>query len=96
MEKLTKDQINDRLRQVPDWRIEQGNLCKDFVFGNFSEAFGFITAVAREAERIDHHPDWSNSYNKVSIRLFTHSVNGITDNDFALARAAEKAARKSR
>ncbi len=60
-------------------------------FGGFVEAFAFMTAVALAAERLDHHPEWSNVYNQVSIRLSTHDAGGVTDYDFALALEAERA-----
>lgn len=62
----------------------------EFKFRNFSEAFGFMTRVALLAEKADHHPDWSNSYNRVSITLSTHSAGGLTGNDVALAAAIDK------
>lgn len=63
---------------------------RDFKFRDFSEAFGFMTRVALAAQQADHHPDWSNSYNKVSITLSTHSAGGLTSNDVALAAAIDK------
>lgn len=62
----------------------------EFKFKDFSEAFGFMTRVALAAQQADHHPDWSNSYNKVSIALSTHSAGGLTARDFALAAAIDK------
>lgn len=71
------------------WIFDQGRLTKTFVFRNFVEAFGFMTRVALLAEKHDHHPDWCNVYRKVTITLYTHEVNGLTEKDFALARAIE-------
>ena len=65
-------------------------ISRDFKFSDFSEAFGFMTRVALAAQQADHHPDWSNSYNKVSITLSTHSAGGLTENDIALATAIDK------
>jgi 4a-hydroxytetrahydrobiopterin dehydratase len=62
----------------------------DYKFKDFSEAFGFMTRVALAAQQADHHPDWSNSYNKVSITLSTHSAGGLTGKDVALAAAIDK------
>jgi 4a-hydroxytetrahydrobiopterin dehydratase len=62
----------------------------DYKFKDFSEAFGFMSRVALAAQQADHHPDWSNSYNKVSITLSTHSAGGLTDKDMALAAAIDK------
>jgi 4a-hydroxytetrahydrobiopterin dehydratase len=72
------------------WTEQDGALHGEFVFADFSEAFAFMTRVAFLAERADHHPDWSNSWNKVSISLSTHSAgNVVTDADRALAAAID-------
>jgi 4a-hydroxytetrahydrobiopterin dehydratase len=68
---------------------------KEFRFSSFVEAFAFMTGVALEAERRNHHPDWSNVYNRVRVRLSTHDAGGVTDFDFALAEAAERLSRGS-
>ena len=67
------------------WERQEGSLYREFRFPNFVEAFRFMTSVALIAERMNHHPDWSNVYNVVRIRLSTHDAGGITDKDFALA-----------
>jgi 4a-hydroxytetrahydrobiopterin dehydratase len=73
---------------VPDgWTQEGDTLHRELEFADFSEAFGFMTRVALLAESRNHHPDWSNSWNKVSIDLTTHDAGGLTDNDVALAEA---------
>lgn len=69
---------------------EAGAISRDFKFKDFSEAFAFMTRVALAAQQADHHPDWSNSYNKVSITLSTHSADGLTQNDIALATAIDR------
>ncbi|GAN78695.1 4a-hydroxytetrahydrobiopterin dehydratase [Acidocella aminolytica] len=73
----------------PKWHLscDQKSICQEFTFKSFSEAFSFMTHVAMLAEKLDHHPDWSNSYNKVSISLSTHSAGGLTDKDLSLAKA---------
>lgn len=65
-------------------------LTRDFKFKDFSEAFAFMTRVALLAQAADHHPEWSNVYNKVSITLSTHSAGGVTEKDISLARAIDK------
>ena len=73
------------MERLNGWRIEAGKLRRDFKFSGFVEAFGFMTRVAIVAEKMDHHPEWSNVYNRVSVDLTTHDVGGITELDFALA-----------
>ncbi len=68
------------------WKEEDNKLIKEFSFKNFVDAFGFMTKVAMEAEKMDHHPNWSNVYNKVSIELTTHSAGSkVTEKDRTLA-----------
>ncbi len=73
------------MTRLAGWQIDAGKLHRDFEFANFVEAFGFMTQVALVAEKMDHHPEWSNVYNRVSVDLTTHDVDGITELDFALA-----------
>lgn len=73
----------------PPWQIVNGHLHKTFSFTDFTAAFAFMTAVARHAERLDHHPDWCNSYREVRIDLLTHSLGGISTLDFELAQIIE-------
>lgn len=79
-------QIADFLSAHPEWTQQDGKLQRELVFKNFSEAFAFMQRVAKMAEEMDHHPDWSNVYNRVSIALSTHDVGGITALDFELAK----------
>jgi 4a-hydroxytetrahydrobiopterin dehydratase len=85
--RLEESEIRRRLAETPGWQLEEGNLVRELRFANFVDAFGFMTSVALVAERMNHHPDWSNVYNTVRIRLSTHDAGGITDKDFALASA---------
>jgi 4a-hydroxytetrahydrobiopterin dehydratase len=86
MKTFTKDEITGYLGlRLKDWTFTGSVIHREYKFKNFVEAFSFMTAVALEAEKMDHHPDWSNVYNTVSISLNTHSANGITQNDFDLA-----------
>jgi 4a-hydroxytetrahydrobiopterin dehydratase len=72
---------------VPDgWTVVDGALHREFVFADFSEAFGFMARAALVAEKMDHHPDWSNSWNKVVVNLSSHDVGGLTQRDERLAR----------
>jgi 4a-hydroxytetrahydrobiopterin dehydratase len=87
MKRLEESEIRQRLSDTPGWQLQEGNLAREFRFANFVEAFGFMTSVALIAERMNHHPDWSNVYNTVRIRLSTHDVGGISESDFALASA---------
>ena len=77
----------EALRALPDWSHDEeaGAIRRSFRFRDFSEAFGFMTRVALEAEKADHHPDWSNSWNRVDIALTTHSAGGLTRLDTELA-----------
>ncbi len=80
----------DKLKSLPGkWQPGKDgkSITQDFTFKNFAETFSFMTHVALLAEKADHHPDWSNSYNKVSITLSTHSAGGVTEKDLALAKA---------
>ena len=84
---LSSDEIERRLGgpDVEGWAVVDGRLHREFEFGDFTEAFGFMTRVALAAEKLDHHPDWSNSWNKVVIDIASHAAGGITDQCFTLA-----------
>lgn len=81
--------IVDRMPLVPDWALEDGRLHRELTFGNFSEAFGFMARSALVAERLGHHPDWSNSWNRVTVDIASHQAGGITERCFDLARAMD-------
>lgn len=84
---LTPDQISSALRELPGWQGEGDSLVRTFEFGSFKEAMSFMVRVAFEAEALDHHPEWSNVYNKVAVRLRTHDAgNRVTAKDVELAR----------
>ena len=78
-------EIEARLRSLDGWEHRAGMLRREFVFANFVEAVGFMTRAAIHAERLNHHPDWSNLYNTVRVALETHDVGGISHLDFELA-----------
>lgn len=73
-----------------DWNLVSGKLHRELKFTSFVEAFAFMSAVALHAEKADHHPEWSNVYNRVTIDLVTHDANGITNLDFELATIVDR------
>jgi len=84
---LTPVEIDEALRALPDWKLERDALAKEFKFGSFREALSFMVRVGFEAEAMNHHPEWTNVYNRVAIRLNTHEAGGkITVKDVNLAR----------
>ena len=84
--KLNADAIQVGLDDLEGWTITDEKLHREFRFKNFVAAFGFMTSAAIEAEKMDHHPEWFNVYNKVSVDLTTHDAGGITELDFQLAK----------
>ena len=82
---LSNKQLNECLEDLDGWSIENEKLSKTFKFSSFIQAFGFMTQVAITSETMDHHPEWSNVYNRVEINLITHSEGGITKLDIELA-----------
>ncbi|MBX9459077.1 MAG: 4a-hydroxytetrahydrobiopterin dehydratase [Rhizobium sp.] len=94
-EKLSPTEIAERLQEVDGWVLSDDDVAirKTFKFGNFAEAFAFMTECAIHAEKLDHHPEWSNVYRTVEVTLTTHSAKGVTELDFALATRMDKAAR---
>ena len=89
LEKLTDGQIQDELKNLSGWTVQDGKLHKEYVFKDFVQAFGFMTKAALFAEKMDHHPEWFNVYNKLRVDLMTHDAGGITTNDVALAKIFE-------
>ena len=86
--KLTQDEVIEAVAALPDWTLTKNGLAieRSFTFANFVEAFGFMSKVALLAESADHHPEWSNVYNRVEIRLTTHDCKGLSKRDMALAK----------
>ena len=82
---LSNKQLNEYLEDLNGWSVVNEKLSKTFKFSNFIQAFGFMTQVAITSEAMDHHPEWSNVYNRVEINLVTHSEGGITKLDIELA-----------
>jgi 4a-hydroxytetrahydrobiopterin dehydratase len=89
--RLPHDDAEARLPDVPGWGLANGALHRELEFANFTEAFGFMAMVALAAEKLDHHPDWSNSWNRVVIDISSHAEGGITDRCFELAAAINRA-----
>ncbi len=86
MKTLTELEVAIILKEnLKEWAFKKNTIYRDFKFKTFVEAFSFMTAVALEAEKMNHHPDWSNAYNKVSIVLTNHDAGGVTQLDFKLA-----------
>ena len=90
--RLTDDEIGQALATLPGWSRTGDALAKRFQFKDFSEAFGWMARVALEAEKLDHHPDWSNVYRTVEVTLSTHDAGGLTALDFELARRMDRLA----
>jgi len=86
-ERLSRPEIDERLAALDGWTLaaDGGSIRRGFTFGNFSQAFAFMTRVALAAEKMDHHPDWSNVYKTVDVTLNTHDAGGLTALDFELA-----------
>jgi len=82
---LDESEVEKELTSLEGWQVVEGRLHQAFSFNDFVEAFGFMSQVAMLAERANHHPEWSNVYNKVRIDLVTHDAGGITDKDVSLA-----------
>jgi len=88
--KLSDAEVAAGIAQLSDWQLVAGKLHRELRFRNFSEAFGFMTRVAMLAEVRDHHPEWSNVYDRVVIDLQTHDAGGISQRDFDLATAIDR------
>ncbi|MEQ8353331.1 MAG: 4a-hydroxytetrahydrobiopterin dehydratase [Leptospiraceae bacterium] len=84
--KLTEQEIQDALKELKDWEEKDGKLFCEIQFEDFNEAFSFMVGVAIQAEKMDHHPEWFNVYNKLRIWLHTHDMGGITPLDVEMAR----------
>ena len=82
---LNPDKINEFLKQIQSWALKEGHLSKKFKFGNFAEAIKFVNSVAEIAEQEGHHPDFCVHYNRVEIEIWTHAINGLSENDFIIA-----------
>jgi len=92
VQKLDAAQVAESIAELKGWTVSDDGqaIVRSFVFGDFVEAFGFMTRVAIYAERANHHPEWSNVYNRVEIRLTTHDCHGLSERDINLARQIDK------
>jgi 4a-hydroxytetrahydrobiopterin dehydratase len=84
-QKLSQQEIELEVGKIQGWKVANGKLNRTFEFENFVQAFGFMTQVAIQAEKMNHHPEWFNVYNKIEINLVTHDINGISNYDIKLA-----------
>jgi len=83
--RLSDDQINQALADLPGWKLSDGKLHREFRFADFVAAFGFMSTCALVAERMNHHPEWFNVFNRVVVDLTTHDAGGISELDLTLA-----------
>ena len=86
MTRLLESDIEKELKKLTGWSVKNDKLHKEFQFDNFNQAFGFMTRAAMEIEKMNHHPEWFNVYNRITVELTTHDAGGITNNDVNLAR----------
>jgi len=91
--RLSDDELASALAELPGWSVVAGKLHREYRFADFNAAFGFMTRVALEAERVNHHPDWSNVWNRVVVDLVTHDAGGLTASDVKLAKTMEALAK---
>jgi 4a-hydroxytetrahydrobiopterin dehydratase len=87
---IEQKQLDYFIEKNPSWIIDNKTIQKEFKFDTFIDAFGFMSKVALLSEKMDHHPDWQNTYNKVKINLTTHDKGGVTTNDIKLAKSIDK------
>ncbi len=92
MMRLSQADIGEELESLPGWSVVNEKLHKEFQFDDFNQAFGFMTRAAMEIEKMNHHPEWFNVYNKITIELTTHDAGGITKNDVNMARILDSLA----
>lgn len=92
--KLTDAEIQAGLEKTPEWKLQAGKLHREYKFPDFAHAFGFMAVAALQIEKINHHPEWKNVYNRVTVDLTTHDAGGITSRDFCLAEILERTSRR--
>ncbi len=84
--RLSPDEIDNEIKNLPGWSVVNDKLHREIEFDSFNQAFGFMTRAAMEIEKMNHHPEWFNVYNRLTIDLMTHDAGGITRNDINLAK----------
>ena len=94
MKKLTEGEISVAVARLPGWSVKDGKLHREYKFPDFGHAMGFMMTATPAIERLDHHPEWANVYNRVSVDLATHDAGGITEKDCELAALLEGIAKK--
>jgi 4a-hydroxytetrahydrobiopterin dehydratase len=87
--KLTDEEVRAELGKLPGWSVQAAKLHKEYKFADFAHAFGFMATAAVMIEKMNHHPEWSNVYNRVTVDLTTHDAGGVTARDVELARLLE-------
>ncbi|WP_437399982.1 4a-hydroxytetrahydrobiopterin dehydratase [Flagellimonas lutimaris] len=90
MKKLSTIEVDKALKSLPGWTLKNEMIIKSFAFKDFSEAFSIMTHIAFECEKQNHHPNWENVYNSLTIKLSTHDADGITQKDIDLAKSIEE------
>src|SRR5438552_17889926 len=93
-QKLDESQLHSALTSLPSWTLAQGKLHREYKFPDFIHAFGFMSTAALAIEKMGHHPEWFNVYNRVTVDLTTHDAQGITQKDLELARLLDATAQK--
>lgn len=88
--RYTDTEIQENLKDISTWQLLDNSISKEFTFKDFSAAFAFLTQIAMAAEKLNHHPEIKNVYNKVSLKLNTHDAGGLTELDFKLAKQIDK------
>lgn len=91
-QKLTQSEVTAALEDLQGWQVLDGRLRKTFKFGSFAQAMGWMVSVSLYADKIDHHPNWSNVYNRVTVELWTHDLDALSTFDIALAEQMDKLA----
>jgi 4a-hydroxytetrahydrobiopterin dehydratase len=94
MKRLSESELAAAVAQLPAWTIHEAKLHRKYQFADFAHAFGFMATAAPLIEKMNHHPEWANVYNRVTVNLSTHDAGGITQKDIDLARVLEGIAQK--